>query len=288
MRKKIFLISVSIAIAGFLFTGIGLLMGGRLSFTYVLGKGFYANQEELYGMEMKQVNEFDTLELDIDGLAADSFDVEIVTGDSYTVTYPVSKTDWVGKTKCTLENGVLKLSVEQGTRQIFVMDFLSFSDNTIKITVPEGVSLETVDASLAAGDMKLEDIQADNLNLSLDYGSVSISNSIFSKSNVVLLCGDLECKQVTAEELKFDLSYGSMEALEMDIKKLDGSMDCGDLELNLLKTVKEYDIDISADYGDLNISGEEKGRQYQSVYGTTDNCIHIVSGYGDVAVNFAD
>ena len=140
---------ISIAALGFLLIGTGLticglLLDGTMSFSYTLGQPVNTKHSQDYKMVTKELEPVHSLQVD-----TDYFDVKVISGQTFSVTYPEGEYIDSGY---TVENDKLTLTVQEKDKsklQLFCFwgfmpsyfDYNDSQDNTIIITIPNDTSL---------------------------------------------------------------------------------------------------------------------------------------------------
>ena len=66
------------------------------------------------------------------------------------------------------------------------------SDCTLTITIPDNVSLNSIQADLNMGDMSVNDINASSADFSVDMGSLKIADSAIKNLTADVNMGDIK------------------------------------------------------------------------------------------------
>lgn len=142
------------------------------------------------------------------------------------------------------------------------------------ITVSGGSGDLTIDSD--CGDVSISGRNGGNLTVRLDYGDLELSASEFTRIELAMGDGELLCEQVTGETLTADLSYGEADLQDCILSngrihasdanlRLDGirladalelKSDYGNITLNLPGGPEKYSLDLSAQYGFVQVGGK--------------------------------
>ena len=100
------------------------------------------------------------------------------------------------------------------------------SDCTLTITIPDNVSLNSIQADLNMGDIKLTNCNSDVLNLSVDMGSLKISGMDIDKysANLSVDLGDIKVNDSTYSH-SYTNNAGSGKSINADVNM-------GDIKIN--------------------------------------------------------
>lgn len=235
---------------------VGVLAGGKLAFSYSLGGRVRTEQAEEYKMLTEEIKPFTNIQMEV----AD-FNIEVVVGDGYTVTYPEETSDM--DTKVSVQGDTLKLTQKYKKQfHVFNFDILSIgpfewwsSDKTndveqkkIIVTVPESPALETIEVKQDMGSLTLESLSAEDIKLDMDYGSLTVqevkAGSITLKNDY----GSMLAKNVEFDKIELSLSYGNVDIIDGSLGEAFCSLACGDISFHEVNGAK---AEIKMDYGSL-------------------------------------
>lgn len=307
-KKSILLIIISSCLGiGIVLMLVGLAMGANLTNSNFKSRFWTKDDTKNVSHELKNVSLTDTS--DIKNLDFDLFagDIEIVEGDSFSISGGKLATNKV-------ENGTWKLST---SREKTILNFIHvklpfFSDddydNDVTITIPANTTFSDVSLDLAAGEIKIEKLCADNINIQTSAGSTKADYITASKVDLDVSAGDInigqfaisnsadiECNagdiklgnqntvaQNWCNDLEADCSAGSLDIYG----KLTGSssidVNMGDIELGLLGSKSNYDFkSASATLGKIKYKNEGTATD-TSVFGE----LELDCTMGDIKVSF--
>lgn len=136
-----------------------------------------------------------------------------------------------------------------------------------------------------AGDLSMNQVVSQNTDLQMKAGSVDINNSTLNNLITSIDLGDLDAKYLTCENLQGNLKMGSV-SLEGDLTgKVDFDLSAGDVEMHLTRQASDYDFDLHANLGDIEVNGRDYGRNYTSETPGTYP-IRIDAKLGSIEVDF--
>lgn len=117
------------------------------------------------------------------------------------------------------------LNIEQHVK-VHLMTNIKNSDCTLTITIPDNVSLNSIQADLNMGDIKLTNCNSDVLNLSVDMGSLKISGMDIDKysANLSVDLGDIKVNDSTYSH-SYTNNAGSGKSINADVNM-------GDIKIN--------------------------------------------------------
>lgn len=210
--------------------------------------------------------------LDIDVGAAD---IVIEKGEKFSVKYSGVNFDF--------EQEKNKLEIESEADTFFSFE----ASGQLIISVPEKMSFEKVTLSAGAGDIYIESLKCDSLDLDLGAGQVDIDYlKVKTKASVDGGAGEMTIASGSINNLDISLGVGQTNITA----KLGGKseIDAGVGELNLTLTGEKKDYTVSADtgIGDFRVDGSRVSAG--DIIGDGESLIDIDGGIGVVRVEFAE
>ncbi len=270
--------------AGALIFGLGLATGGSMNFginyqekKVYLSKDINGSDKKYITDEIK-LDEFKKLDLDVD-----TANVDVVTGDSWKVSYKLpERADFSAK----VEGDTLKLTEKQKAFSGVNFNIFDWSgDYSIEITVPEGTSLEdakmivnTGDVSLNSMDVKNLDIEADTGNadmkdmsgekitISADTGNVKFMNVSAKACNISADTGNIDMNQSALGDLEVNADTGNIKFDSLSFTSAVLDADTGNIKGSLSGKEEEYSYDIEASFGKIVLNGDKKSEDGDSEY----------------------
>jgi hypothetical protein len=251
----------------------------------------YLNDDEAYGEEII----YDTTEV------IDAFDIKVDTrhivfekhtGTNIRIRYHAheDKDTWT----ITEENGILSIEQDEKTQWLILWPKLTTrSLKTLYIALPDGISFDfdiqtgTGDVSLemeqveshgdillnsGTGDVNIENVDVNELDVSLSTGNVSLVNvnidsNLIANSNT----GNIHLSSVTALSVELDSNTGEINIDGLTASSLSANCDTGSI------TIEETAIS-----GDIILDSSTGSIEIQS---TTADGFDISSSTGDVSVS---
>ena len=154
--------------------------------------------------------------------------VEIKKGSKLEVIYTGAE-----KFKPTVSVSGTSLNIEQHVK-VHLMTNIKNSDCTLTITIPDNISLNSIQADLNMGDMDVNNIHASSADFSVDMGSLKIADSSIKNITADNNMGDIKLTNCGSDVLNLSVDMGSLKISGMDIDKYSAnlSVDLGDIKVN--------------------------------------------------------
>lgn len=244
--------------------------------------------------------EFKNIILDVD-----AYDVELVQGEEYAVQYSYYKKNT--SPVVSVDGTTLNIKADEKERD-GLFDGLPLlgikSGSKIKIYYPENAQLEVIEIDNGAGDVRVKNLGAKELDVSLMLGNVHISNVNVDKMELSLEAGDCNLEDVNASTADLSLKLGDLAAKRVNTKALDAENSSGQITLqgnfegktkvacslgdvSLTTPLEEstYGYQLKVSLGDITINGNNVSSPSVKSADTL-NQLQIKSSAGDIAVNF--
>ena len=253
----------AICLAVFIIANICMLIfSGLALFTHI------DNKNEPWKEFEAAYENIDTLDIDI----AYS-NIEIKSGNEFKVEAS-TKSDL----NCKQVNG--KLKIEEKNKW--------FINNTLVgeviIYVPNGITLKEIDLDTGAGEISLENIQAESLNLDHGAGVLKILNCNFNKTDIDGGAGKIEISASRLNNLDLDCGVGKVEMEAYVTGNSRISAGIGEINLTLLGSKEDYQITAEKGIGSIRIENQECSSN--TIYGSGNNKIKIDGGIGSIIVEY--
>lgn len=175
------------------------------------------------------------------------------------------------------QNGTLKI---QETKRKF---WGSNEIGTITVTIPENQFLSKLKISAGAGEIRVNDVTADNLDLDQGAGRFQMENSIFQNTDIEGGAGEITVTNSILKNLDLDNGVGKV-SLNADLLGT-SNIDCGVGALFItLPNKEDYQMQVEKGLGSIEIDGEQM--KNDSTYGTGKNKIDIDGGVGSIKIDF--
>lgn len=214
----------------------------------------YSDSSYTYSQDFNSVDlnmEFGNITIE----AGDEFNIEWDSRGS-TIVYEINN------------DGILSITQEVDNRGI---DFQKHTE--VKITLPGDQSYNMISISNNAGNIKMEDLNVDELIIES-------------------LAGNIKLKDITTVSTFMDITAGNIE-FEGDILEFANvDLTAGNAKFTLYGSLREYDYDLRALAGNITVDGKKQNTQmvggdYSYNNGTGRN-IEIFSSAGNIKLEFND
>ncbi len=194
-------------------------------------------------------------------------DVDIESGEALKVSYTFPE-ELVPEV--TVENGIL--TIEQSAKNI--QSTLGNDRCKMTVTIPEGTELTSIDVTMDAGDLDVDELTADTLSVTMSAGDLDVDELTADTLSVMMSAGDLTVSDSMIGTVNAENDFGNV-TLDVTADKVSASVDAGDIEIktNALTIVADCDlgnidiitekdaslVDIRAtcDLGEVEVNGEK-------------------------------
>lgn len=152
-----------------------------------------------------------------------------------------------------------------------------------KITVEKGSGEKAV-LTLNSGNCSINDMELDDLQVSNEYGDIEIANSTADTSKIDSDSGAIRIENCKGEKTELEAEYGDVAIVKSALEHIQATCDSGTVDIDLLGKISEYDLNLAADCGEININGEENSGKYKNV-SNREKSIDVKNEYGDIRVS---
>lgn len=311
ITKKIITVSVCLMAAGAVLTGIGYLFGGRAGVSFTRnGIGSNNIKSEPVTLEKTKLDTFTEAEITMDAYA----DIHILPSDddNYYVEYLLDKA--FGDPQYKVANGKFTLYQPDNNHGVFLaFSTTNISLNTyVNLYVPKDKTLDALKIYDDSGDVSITGTKAADMDITVDYGDLTLKESSSTSLNISLDSGDLdltdtetgkftlysEYGDITLQNFKCDtakttLDSGSLYLDAAKIKSLNCTSEYGDVDLYLPEKLETYTFDVTAEYGQIYLPEKapkglymdrDDDEEYYQTDGTSQNLIKIYADSGDINI----
>lgn len=139
----------------------------------------------------------------------------------------------------SLENGCLKVWQKSNQRNVTPVNM------EVKVTVTVKDSLKKLSGKLNLGDMSVDGVECDTMDIELDLGDLEISGGA--------------AKDLTAQN-----DLGNVELHKVDFETADVDCSLGNLEVELVGDYDDYNMDLTVSLGDLSIGKSDVTGHYNT------------------------
>ena len=151
------------------------------------------------------------------------------------------------------------------------------------IVIPKDLMFDKVSISAGAGNVNVNGINSNSLNMELGAGKVTLKNIYSNKTKIETGAGNVDIKDSSLNDLNLELGVGkiSISANITGISSIESGIGAFDLKLN--GSASMYKFDIEKGIGEI-IVNEEKITS-NKVIGEGDNSIKIEGGIGSIKIS---
>ena len=179
------------------------------------------------------------------------------------------------------ENG--ELSIRETKKRFSV----SPKGVTVILNVPEGFVFDKVTMETGAGQVSIDTLSADSLELSLGAGEVTIQNlTAGTRANIEGGAGEITINGGLLRNLNLDMGVGELEMKSRIEGRSCLNFGIGEAKLTLLGSREDYRIDLDKGICEAKLEGVPM--QDDSVYGSGENRIEIDGGIGEINIGFSE
>ena len=141
-----------------------------------------------------------------------------------------------------------------------------YENSRVIITIPGGTELRSIDVDTSVGDLKLNDIVAEDLDLEVDVGKITINNVAFSTLRVENNIGDVRLTP------------------EGDFNSVEINNNVGEISVYPKENIKDYKVSLSTDVGDIDVEGQHYKNSYNSS-GSSNKKITVNTNVGAINIH---
>ncbi|KOS69137.1 hypothetical protein AEA09_11665 [Lysinibacillus contaminans] len=268
-------IAGSMIVVGIVLAMIGFASGGKW-FILISDAGFHVPNDQSLGANSYELDAFTNINLsnkhaDIEILPSDNYGLELNSFETSNVTYAVKDGTLTVDAKSTKDNGI-------------TIGFRSFKTPTITIYVPKDALLSNIELDSSFGDINLEQLNYQQLNLFVSHGDISFENIVAGHTEITQSFGDMALQQFSGERFIVESEHGDID--------IDGELNgestitssFGDVDLDLLNKESELGLDLNTNFGDITLNNKSiEGDFSQSYVG--DNQLKVSITHGDLELS---
>lgn len=158
---------------------------------------------------------------------------------------------------------------------------------TVVLNVPKDFVFDDAVIDTGAGEVQIDALSCDALELSLGAGKAEIKNlTANSRAEIDGGAGELGIKGGKLCNLKLDIGVGKLKLKSRIEGKSELDYGVGEADLILIGSKEDYKIELDKGIGDAKLSGEDM--KDNSVYGSGKNLIEIDGGVGAINIEFSE
>ena len=243
-------------------------------------------------IDQQQIQAYKSLRIKTDS----DMNVEVQEGKDYSINAKYYGEDY--QVSYTIENGVMQIETEGDS------DSVDNGSNTLTLTIPSGVTLEKVNASLNYGNFTMEKVLADSIDVDLECGTLTMNDVTTKDSTLNISTGDAEITNYVSTKNSIDIAAGNIQmdnctskickiTLAIGDAKLKGKFsgytectaDLGSVELHCTDTAEKYNYKLMTDLGIVSVNGKDSETSLSS-NNKASNSINVRTGMGEAELDF--
>lgn len=197
------------------------------------------------------------------GFIAEELDVTVSYGD-FTMKEAAGL-----NTEITLSSGSSRITDFQAGEFDFTNSYgnARFTDiNTTALRLPADTLFEQFNVTMSSGEVDISGLHCNVIDINDSYGDVTIEN-------------------VISDDMELKLSSGNLEISHADVASVDASNSYGNVTLQMLGASTDYALDLDTSYGKINV-GEQSYEEHLIVDNDGTRDIKTELSSGDVKVSF--
>lgn len=226
---------------------------------------------------INEIDSFDGIEC-----SGSMMNVTIRKGDAFG--YTLSENTIGPKVKLNLKDNKLVITQRNGLHLPIINTAYAPS---VTVYVPGDNTLASVKVSLSAGDISLQNIEINKLQIEQSGGDVSLTGIKAQSSLIESSSGNIEDQNSDFYSLEATSSGGDCEFNGSVIRKGNITSSGGDVLLVMPGDVKDYSLKLEASGGSIEFEGTEEGSIFNTVNDAdADRFVTVESSGGDIHVSF--
>lgn len=230
---------IIVALIVYFAIGKGGAMSGNLATTSQIDDNSY-NQSKIMRVDL---NDISSIDFDLG-----TCDVRIQRSSTnpyieYTVLYKGE--DHVYDMDVSFSEGAVKLKSKVVGKDLYMKDKMPI----VRIFLPKDATIEQINGKVTAGDIKISDLNAKNLDLAVKSGNISIENSLL-RGSVSTESGSINLNKSEIGETKLATISGNINIADSKLSdKLDFSTQTGDIIVASENKVEDYNVTAKINLG---------------------------------------
>jgi hypothetical protein len=159
----------------------------------------------------------------------------------------------------------------------------------ITITIPEDFVAKNFNLNINAGSVTAEAIQAENGDFKVDAGKLEINRLVINgKSQYNVGAGEMRLNDIEVNDISVDCGVGNIE-IDGTIKG-DNNIKCGigEVDLNLSGDEEDYSYEVNSGIGNVSINDDRYHNLSNHIIDNegADNYFYLDCGIGNIIVEF--
>lgn len=210
-------------------------------------------------------------------------ELSIVKGDSDKVR--VTATDVSKDFRTVVSGNELKITTKSDFWNIFNWGIKVHTKPHITVYLPEGFEARDTVIDAGAGNIRIEDLNSEKLNINAGVGNIKGNNIKTEEFEIDGGVGEITLDDVVSNETDIDAGVGSIDIQGTLNGRNTVNAGVGDIKLKLNGSTDDYNIKVNPGVGNIYIDGNKYGKMsWNNV--TAENSIDIDGGVGNISVDF--
>lgn len=221
-------------------------------------------------------NEFEVIEVKNLFIDADVMDVNIKTGNDFSIEYDCTKGL---EPEYKYRNG--DIEIKQKNKNKFKWGITNKCE--VNITLPKDTRLEKADININVGDREISDVMADKFIIEANTGDTEIEkcdiNELILQSDV----GDttIETSNIISADIAGNIGDKKVDISDFELLKV--TSDVGDIEISSKDNIKNYNFDVATDIGEVKAFSNNAGKKYK-IDNDDNRKIIVKANVGDIKI----
>ena len=190
--------------------------------------------------------------------------------------------------KFAVEANTTNIESKQNSNQLVVKEknanlYVKRNPRTVIVTLPKNVVLENARIKAGSGEIQIEKLDCQNLDLSMGAGKMTVQElQVVQKAKIEGGAGKVEILSGEMNNLDLEMGIGSFKLVTVLTGNNKIEAGVGKLDLNLTDGIENYTIKASKGIGAITISGKEV--KDGSTYGQGKTNVKINGGIGNITI----
>lgn len=268
-------IAGSMIVIGIILAIVGYASGGKW-FILKSDAGFHVPNDQSLVTNSYELDAFTNINLfnehaDIEILPSDSYSLEINTFEPTDVNYAVKDGELTVEFKNTKDNAIS-------------IGFRSFKTPSIKIYVPKDAKLSNIVLDSRFGDVNLQHLNYQKLNLFVSHGDISFENIVAGDTEVAQSFGDMTLQQFSSGSFVAESEHADIDIGGALNGKSTITSSFGDIELQLQNKENELGFDLNTNFGDITLNNKSIEGDFSQPH-KGDNQLEVSISHGDLELS---
>lgn len=265
-------IAGSMIVIGIVLAMIGFASGGKW-FILLSDTGVHIPNTQSLSTKSYELDAFTNIHLsnkhgDINILPSDHYAIEVDSFETTDVTYAVKDDTLTVEAKNAKDNAI-------------TIGFRSFNTPTITIYVPRDAKLSSIEIDTSFGDISLEQLNTQQLNLLVSLGDTAFENIVAGHTEITQSFGDLTSRQFTSGSLIVENEYSDIDIDGELNGKSTITSSFGDIDLTLLNKESNLGLDLTISFGDIMLNNKSIEGDFSQSH-KSDNQLEVSLTHGDL------